>query len=75
MAGALCTEMKQGQVRTRAVIKSRAAGEARSWCGARAPRCSAPRPGLWAVLNQLWGPAGGGEGFWCPEVPGLSAVP
>lgn len=46
MAGALCTEMKRGQVRTWAVIKSRSAGEAQSWCGAQAPRCSAPRPGL-----------------------------
>lgn len=46
MAGALCTEMKRGQVRTWAVIKSRSAGEAQSWCGAQAPRCSAPWPGL-----------------------------
>lgn len=39
------------------------------------PQVFGSSAGAMAVLNQLWGPAGGGEGFWCPEVPGLSAVP
>lgn len=65
MAGALCTEMKRGQVRTRAVIKSRSAGEAQSWCGARAPRCSAPRLGLRLCP--------GVPRAWCPSHRALSS--
>lgn len=65
MAGALCTEMKRGQVRTRAVIKSRSAGEAQSWCGVWAPRCSAPRPGLRLCP--------GVPRAWCPSHRALSS--
>lgn len=65
MAGALCTEMKRGQVRTRAVIKSRSAGEAQSWWGARAPRCSAPRLGLRLCP--------GVPRAWCPSHRALSS--
>lgn len=38
--------MKQGQVRTQAVIKSGSTGEAASGCKAGAHRCSGPWPGL-----------------------------
>lgn len=39
-------EMKRGQVRTGAVIKSGSAGEAAVGRRAGAHRCSGPRPGL-----------------------------
>lgn len=42
----MCCEMKRGQVRARAVIKSGSGGEAVSGHRAGAHRCLGPRPGL-----------------------------